>query len=201
MTTYEVIDPLTGSRWRGDLKYLSRNLKVNALLRSVSEDGARTNLGLILQRDVVFFALQWAKSIDVEPTAEALKCFELIEKWLEDEDSVTKEELVVVAADANRVAYDAYAAVGKNASDAAYAAGSAAAAASHGADGAGAGGAVGASLILDAVGAAICAASFVAGTALDAGFTVCAADSLAYTSQGQMIVDYYASSCANQSTV
>ena len=168
MTTYEVIDPLTGSRWKGDLKKLSRNLKINALLCSVSEDGARTNLGLILQRDVVFFTLQWAKSVIKDLVPEVLKCFELTEKWLEDEDSVTKEELRSAAYVAD---YPADAA--------AYAASTPADAAHHAADA-----------------AANAAYAYV----YDANANAALA-SVTYASQGQMIVDYYESSCANLSTV
>ena len=152
MTTYEIIDPLIGSRWQGKLEQLSKNLKVNALLCSVSEDGAQTSLGIILHRDIVLFALQWAKSI-VKPTAEVLKCLELTEKWLEDEDSVTKEELRNAAVHAH--------------SAAAYAVAHAVVYAAH-AD----------------------TYAYVAAHAADA-----------YTSQGKMIVDYYASSCADQTIV
>ena len=154
MTTYEVIDPLTGSRWKGDLKNLSRNLKINSLLCSVSEDGAQKVLGLILHRDLVLFALQWAKSVNEDPVPEVLKCFELTEQWLEDEDSVAKEEL-------RAAAYAAYAA---HADYAAYAAAYAAAAAT-------------------------------------AAYAAYAARAAANTAQGQMIVDYYESSCAKLSTV
>ena len=101
MTTYEVVVPQTGFLWHGGLDSLSKNLKVNALLCSVDKDGARTNLGVILHQDIVFFTLQWAKSVNKDPKTEALKCFELIEQWLEDEDSVTRAEL-------NRAANTAY---------------------------------------------------------------------------------------------
>ena len=161
MTTYEVIDPLTSSRWQGDLKNLSRNLKVNALLCSVSKDGARTNLGLILHRDIVLFALQWAKSDKKDPVPEVLKCFELTEKWLEDEDSVTKEEIRDAARSAARATANAaaraaaYAAAATNA-HAAYA---------H---------------------------------AVDAAYAA-AANAATYTSQGQMIVDYYTQEMTHES--
>jgi len=143
MTTYEVIDPQTGFLWQGGLEALSKNLKVNALLCSVDKDGARTSLGVILHRDIVFFALQWAKSVNKDPKAEVLKCFELIEQWLEDEDSVTRAEL-------NRAA-DA----------AAY--------------------------------AAAYAVAYAAANAEYAAVAYAAANVAAKASQGQMIVDYYAS--------
>ena len=109
MTTYEVIDPQTGDLWQGGLDALSRNLKANGLLCSVDEIGARTNLGVILHRDIVFFALQWAKSVNKDPSPECLKCFELTEQWLEDEDSVTRAELNRAAdAAAYAAAYAAY---------------------------------------------------------------------------------------------
>ena len=183
MTTYEVIDPLTGSRWEGDLKYLSRNLNVNALLCSVSEGGARTNLGLILHRDIVLFALQWAKSVNEDPIFQVLKCFELIEKWLEDEDSVTREELNIAAraADATARANAADAAAYTAARAAARAAYNAARAAARAADAAS-----------DARFAGYAAANAAAHAAYDANAN-------AYASQGQMIVDYYVSSCANLS--
>ena len=127
MTTYEVIDPQTGDLWQGGLDALSRQLKVNALLCSVDEIGARTNLGIILHRDIVFFALEWAKSANEDRKAEVLKCFELTEQWLEDEDSVTKEELDSAA----RAAYAAHAA--RSAARAAYAAAYAAITAARGA--------------------------------------------------------------------
>ena len=164
MTTYEVIDPLPGSRWQGGLEELSRNLNVNSLLCSVSEDGAQKVLGLILHRDLVLFALQWAKSVNEEPDTDVLKCLELTEKWLEDEDSVTKEELrnaAAYAADATRASYAAHAAAARAAASAAY------------------------------------AYAYAAHAAYDAN----AYDTNAYAAQGQMIVDYYESSCAKLSTV
>jgi hypothetical protein len=49
---------------------------------------------------VVSYALACAKSVNKKehkPTAEALKCIELVEKWLEDDKSVTNQELLETA--------------------------------------------------------------------------------------------------------
>jgi len=167
MTTYEVIDPQTGDLWQGGLDALSRQLKVNALLCSVDEIGARTNLGIILHRDIVFFALEWAKSANEDRKAEVLKCFELTEQWLEDEDSVTREELDSAA----RAAY----AHGARAAHTARAAARAAYAAAYA-----------------AIAADRCSLCCAAARSADAR-SADAARAAAYTSQGQMIVDYYAS--------
>ena len=163
MATYEVIEPQTGFLWQGGLDALPRSLKVNALLCSVDKDGARTNLGVILHQDIVFFALQWAKSVSKDPKAEVLKCFGLIEQWLEDEDSVTRAELNRAADAANAAAN---AAATYAAATAAYAAANAAAAAAN--------------------------AAYAAYAATNAAAAYSAAANAAYASQGQMIVDYYA---------
>jgi hypothetical protein len=109
---------------------------------------------------IVSYALACAKSVNTKefgPTAEALKCIELIEKWLADDKSVTNKELLeaanaaFAAADAAAYAayyvayyaasyvasYAAYAAVcaAHAAADAAYAAADAANAANAAADG------------------------------------------------------------------
>ena len=167
MTTYEVIDPQAGDFWQGGLDDLSRHLKVNALLCSVDKDGARTNLGFILHRDIVLFALQWAKSVNEDRKAEVLKCFELTEQWLEDEDSVTKEELDSAARAAYAYAARADARSGSRAAHAARSAAYATYAAAY---------------------AAIAADRSAAAARSADAYT---AD--AYTAQGQMIVDYYAS--------
>ena len=170
MTTYEVIDPLAGSRWQGELELLSMNLKINSLLCSVSENGAQKVLGLILHRDLVLFALQWAKSVNEDPVPEVLKCFELTEKWLEDEDSVTKEELYSTGDAAGAYANAAYAASCTYA-DAVAAAQAAAHAAAHTAF-----------------------ATYAAPYAVHAAYDV-----VTYASQGQMIVDYYTEEMTHES--
>ena len=172
MTTYEVIDPQTGDLWQGGLDALPRRLKVNALLCSVDKDGTRTNLGVILRQDIVFFALQWAKSVNKDPKPVSLKCFELIEQWLEDEDSVPKEDLGSAAA-------AAYASARATAATARAAA--AAAAYASAADARAANAAYAAAHDAAAANAAYASAN-AAGTR-----------HATYASQGQMIVDYYAS--------
>ena len=171
MTTYEVVVPQTGFLWHGGLDSLSKNLKVNALLCSVDKDGARTNLGVILHQDIVFFALQWAKSVNKDPKTDVLKCFELIEQWLEDEDSVTRAELNRAAGAARGVGHRG--AANTAAANVAYVAGNAAYAAAN--------------VAYAAAYAARAAAAAVAYVAANVAYVA------AKASQGQMIVDYYTS--------
>jgi hypothetical protein len=111
------------------LDRLSRNLKPQSEIYSIQEDG-EVYLGIISHKTLVLFAAEFAdyalKNYAKKGIPEAEVCLSLVRKWIEDDASVSKEELRAAAAAAYAYAADA-AANAADAADAAYAAADAAA--------------------------------------------------------------------------
>jgi len=110
------------------LDELSRNLQLNSI---VSCDDRP--LGLVAHWDLVFFARTWAgwalDAAQKKPPEEALVALSLVDQWLQDPGSVSREELNAAAGAASRAARAAAgAAAAAWAADAAAAAGAAGAA-------------------------------------------------------------------------
>jgi hypothetical protein len=111
---------------------LSKNLDINSEIYSIQEDG-EVYLGVISHKALIFLATEFAdyalKNYAKKETPEAEICLSLTKKWIEDDCSVSKEELraaAYAAAAANAADYAVYAA-GAAAGAAAYAAADAAA--------------------------------------------------------------------------
>ena len=108
------------------LSKISRNLNPQSEIYSIQEDG-EVYLGLISHKALVFLATEFAdyalKNYAKRKIPEAEVCLSLTRKWIEDDSSVSNEELRA-AADAAYAAYAAaaYAAADANAAYAAYAA-------------------------------------------------------------------------------
>jgi len=94
-TQYTLLDPITGRCGTLSKTLLTRNLQLNAILL---EDGE--HVGIITHRDLVSFC-RWcadqvlARCQTVPPEAHA--ALDLVDKWLEDPDSVSNEELNAAA--------------------------------------------------------------------------------------------------------
>jgi len=105
---------------------ISRNLKPQSEIYSIQEDG-EVYLGLISHKTLVLFSTEFAdyaiKNYAKREIPEAEACIRLTRKWIEDDSSVSKEELRA-AANAAYAAANAYAAAA--AAAAAYAANAAA---------------------------------------------------------------------------
>ena len=143
---------------------LSKNLDINSEIYSIQEDG-EVYLGVISHKTLVFLATEFAnyalKNYAKREIPEAEACLSLTRKWIEDDSSVSKEELRAAASAAyDAAAYDAAAA------DAAYAAAHAAYAAAHAA--------------YAAADAAYAAANAYAADAAAATYAAAAADAAAY---------------------
>jgi hypothetical protein len=111
------------------LDRLSRSLRLHSEIYSIQEDG-EVYLGVISHKALVFLATEFAdyalKNYVKKEIPEAEVCLSLVRKWIEDDASVSKEELRAAAAAAYAYAADA-AANAADAADAAYAAADAAA--------------------------------------------------------------------------
>ena len=115
------------------LDRLSRSLNPQSEIYSIQEDG-EFYLGVISHKALVFFAVEFAdyalKNYAKKEIPEAEICLSIVRKWIEDDSSVSNEELrtaadAAYAADADAAAYaaDAAAADAANAAaNAAYAA-------------------------------------------------------------------------------
>jgi hypothetical protein len=111
---------------------ISRNLGISSEVYALSD--GETYLGMISHKTLVFFATEFTdyalKNYAKKKNPKAEICISLIRKWIEDDTSVSNEELRVAAAAANAAAYTAAAAAAAyTANAAAYTAAAAAAAA------------------------------------------------------------------------
>jgi hypothetical protein len=93
---------------------LSKNLDINSEIYSIHEDG-EFYLGVISHKTLVFLATEFAdyalKNYAKREIPEAEVCLSLTKKWIEDDCSVSKEELRAAAyAAANAADYAVYAA-------------------------------------------------------------------------------------------
>ena len=93
------------------LDRLSRNFKPQSEIYSIQEDG-EVYLGVISHKALIFFATEFAdyaiKNYAKKEIPEAEICLSLTRKWIEDDSSVSKEELRA-AASAASAAYATYA--------------------------------------------------------------------------------------------
>ena len=145
---------------------ISRNLKVQSEVYALSE--SEIYLGLISHKTLVFFATEFAeyaiKNYTKKIIPEAEICIHLTRKWLEDQESVSDEELRAAAYAAADAAYDA--------ADAAYAAADAAnAAAAYAA-------------------AAAAYAAYAAADAADAAYAAGKSKEEEFIRQGEFILDF-----------
>ncbi len=153
------------------LDRLSRNLKLHSEIYYLQ--GGEIYLGLISHKTLVLFATEFAdyalQNYAKKKSPKAEICISLIRKWIEDDTSVSNEELRVAAAYAAAAyaaaAYAAAANAAYAAANAAYAAANAAYAAANAADAA----AYAAAAAADAANAAANAAYAAAYSAADAG--------------------------------
>jgi len=103
---------------------ISRNLKVQSDVFILSDK--EIYLGSIYNKTLVFFATEFAdyalQNYAKKKTPEAEICISLAKKWLQDNTSVSSEELIAAAYAADTIAYAAYAAYAAVDTAAAYAA-------------------------------------------------------------------------------
>ena len=150
--TYRIISTFDGSTETCSLSELSQQLKLNSILCELNGNGTLIDSWPLVHETLVTFAVEFADYTLLNYTKkkkipEAEACIALTRKWLENSETVSKEELRVAANAAARAAanaaYAAYAAAAAHAAyDAAratYAAANAAAAAYAAANAAGGG--------------------------------------------------------------
>jgi len=133
MPDYVLIDPATG--WQTTLSEveLTRNLQLNCILLRDGE-----HIGIITHRDLVAFA-RWcagkmlARLVD-EPDLKVTHALTMVDQWLDDELSITSEELKDAAKAAARAGAEAAARAAWAAAEAIWAAVDAADAAEAAAD-------------------------------------------------------------------
>ena len=133
MARYTLIDPVTGEQHTLSELELTRNIQIGCILLQGQE-----HVGIITRRDLVAFARWCAGKIlarlKCEPDHTVTHALSLVDRWLEDERSVTSEELEAAqdaAWDAGSAAWVAADAAARATADAwAAAAGAARAAAS-----------------------------------------------------------------------
>ncbi len=117
MSRYILIDPATGERKSLSETNLTLNLRLNRILFRGDE-----HLGIITHRDLVFFTWWCAGKILTQvkgaPDQRVTSTLALVHRWVEDEKSVTSEELAA-AADAAWAALPAARAVATDAAAAA----------------------------------------------------------------------------------
>ncbi len=92
MPEYALIDPVTGQQRTSTKTWLTRVLQLNCILLRENE-----HLGIITHRDLVLFA-RWCAGemlarLEGEPHQSVVHALGLVDKWLEDVQSVTSEEL------------------------------------------------------------------------------------------------------------
>ena len=170
--TYQITSLVTLETSAVSLDKLSRSLLLNSI---VSYDGQ--SLGLVTHWDLVFLSRTWAgwalDAAQKKPPEEALVALSLVDQWLQDPGSVSREELNAAAGSAALAA--AWAA--SRAARAAAGAASRAAAAAAGAAAA-------------AAAAAWAADAAAAAGAADAAAAAGAAGAAAYQRQGRFIIEH-----------
>jgi len=96
---YTLIDPVTGRQTTLFEAELTQNLQLNCVLLQ-----GREHLGIITHRDLVIFTRWCAGKIlarlKCEPDHTVTHALSLVDRWLENEKSITSEELVAAAFDA-----------------------------------------------------------------------------------------------------
>jgi len=116
---FRIIKLADGSQKDCSFQELSTSLTPNCIILRVKEDGFES-IGLVTHHTLVFFAVEFVyyalQNYTKKITPEAQTCIDLTRKWLEDQSSVSGEELRTAAS----AAYS-----GAAYSGAAYAAGSA----------------------------------------------------------------------------
>jgi len=188
--TYQITSLVTLETSTVSLDKLSRSLLLNSI---VSYDGQ--SLGLVTHWDLVFLSRTWAgwalDAAQKKPPEEALVALSLVDQWLQDPGSVSREELNAAAGAASRAAR---AAAGAAAAEAAWAADAAAAAGAAGAAEAAAEsavwGAVAGAAAWAASRAAEAAARAAAAAAAWAADAAAAAGAAAYQRQGRFIIEH-----------
>jgi len=104
------------------LAEISRNLKVQSDVFILSDK--EIYLGIIYNKTLVFFSAEFAdyvlKKYAKKKIPEAEICISLAKKWLQDNTSVSNEELIAAAYAADGMAYAAYAAYAAADADDAY---------------------------------------------------------------------------------
>ena len=104
---YTLIDPVTGEQSALSEIELTRNLRINCILLRGDE-----HLGIITHRDLVSFS-RWCAGgvpaqLEDESDQRVTHALHLVDRWLEDEKSVTSEELEAAAGDAQFAARAAW---------------------------------------------------------------------------------------------
>ena len=92
----------TGETNEFQLEHMSRWLRVNGV---VSSDGVP--VGLITHWDLVFFTRTWAEKLQKGNNPQAQAALRLVDQWLQDPSSVSKEELLTARANAYQAAREA----------------------------------------------------------------------------------------------
>ena len=92
MVQFTLIDPVTGKQWNVNKAGLTRELRLNCILLRDGE-----HLGIITHRDMVAFT-RWCADemlarLRHKPDQKVTHALTLVDRWLEDEKSVTNEEL------------------------------------------------------------------------------------------------------------
>lgn len=96
MAKYILIDPITGEQLTLSKARLTRNLWLNCIL--LEDD---MHIGIITYRDLVAFS-RWCASevlrnLNTEPDQRMTHALALVDRWLEDQQSVSNEELEAAA--------------------------------------------------------------------------------------------------------
>ena len=127
--TYRIISTFDGSTETCSLSKLSQNLNLNCILAELNSDGSLIDSWPLVHETLVTFAVEFADYTLLNYTKkkkipEAEACIALTRKWLENSETVSKEELRVAAnaayaANATAAIYATYAANAAYAADAA----------------------------------------------------------------------------------
>ena len=96
MARYTLIDPVTGQQTSLSEAELTRNLRISCILLRGDE-----HLGIITHRDLVSFS-RWCADEALarsgrEPDQRTVHALVLVDRWLEDERSLSNEELEAAA--------------------------------------------------------------------------------------------------------
>jgi len=106
---FRIINLSDGSQKDCSFQELSKFLSPNCIILRVKEEGLES-IGLVTHHTVVFFAVEFAnyalQNYTEKIIPEAQTCIDLTRKWLEDQSSVSEEELYDVASDAAAAADD-----------------------------------------------------------------------------------------------